>query len=94
VVEDDEVGGCRGGSAGNFLQLAPSNQGGGIGPVAVLQKFARQFGSRSSASDSSALNRAGRGFSSGLLSLVAVLRAIRACGGTAGSPTPARVRVG
>jgi len=45
VIEEDEIGGNRGGSAFDFLQFSFADQSGRIGFVAVLQEFAGDFSS-------------------------------------------------
>ena len=44
VIEQQQIGGDRSGGARDLFQLAASDQGGGIGAVAVLQKFPDDLG--------------------------------------------------
>ena len=46
VIEQKQIGGDRSGGARDLFQLAASDQGGRIGTVAVLQKFADDLGAR------------------------------------------------
>jgi hypothetical protein len=46
VIEQNHIGGNRGRRAGNFLELALADQGGGVGPVFALGELADDLGAR------------------------------------------------